>query len=421
VNRLSAALALVLFAAAAMAAEDDWDDWDDEPDSGLIWTGFLQGGLGSRIASPHELRQLTLADLRGRAETQWVGDELTVAFKGDLLLDGVSEDTDVDLRELTLSFRPGRHTDVSLGQQVLTWGTGDLLFLNDLFPKDFQSFFAGRDDEYLKAPSPSLRVTHYTDRINVDLVWTPVFEPDRYLTGERFSFYLPPLGAIAVPEPPLDADQPDRDPGNGELALRLFTRRGAVEYALYGYLGFFKQPIAVNASGIPYHPKLSVYGASLRRPAGAGVFSTEVAWYDSRDDRSGADPTVPNSQARLLLGYERELVRNWQLGLQGYGEWTRDHDSREAPGPSSAPDELRTVLTARLTGRLRRDTLELSLFAFLSPSDRDGHLRPQVSYRLSDAWTLAGGANLFAGDDRFTFFGQLEDNNNVFARLTRYY
>ncbi|MFW6031595.1 MAG: hypothetical protein ACOC9T_03300, partial [Myxococcota bacterium] len=32
-------------------------------------------------------------------------------------------------------------------------GTGDLVFLNDLFPKDWRSFLLGRDLDYLKAPS----------------------------------------------------------------------------------------------------------------------------------------------------------------------------------------------------------------------------------------------------------------------------
>ena len=78
---------------------------------------------------------------------------------------------------------------MSAGRQVLTWGTGDLLFLNDLFPKDFVSFFIGRDDEFLKAPSNSLKFSSFARAANLDLVWTPIFASDRYITGERLSFY----------------------------------------------------------------------------------------------------------------------------------------------------------------------------------------------------------------------------------------
>jgi len=42
-------------------------------------------------------------------------------------------------------------------------------------------------------------------------------------------------------------------------------------------------------------------------------------------------------------------------------------------------------------------------------------MRPTVSYALDDRWTVFGGANLLAGKDDHTFFGQLENNTNVYA------
>jgi len=419
----------LLFALGAHGAEstlDDWDDWGDEDEeevTGLVWTGFAEAGVGVRIDGGDDPDSLTLGDLRFQAKTEWVTESKTLQFKGDGWYDGVSEQLEFDLRELSLRFSPAKSVDVSIGQQVLTWGTGDLVFLNDLFPKDFQSFFSGRDDEYLKAPSAAVRVTHYGEAFNTDLVWTPEFTPDRYLTGERFSFFDPRQGQIAVPEPRIGGKEPSQNFSNGEFAIRMFKRIEATEVAVYGYRGFYKQPLSVDEAGQFIHPSLSVYGASLRRPAGSGVFSGEFAWYDSRDDRSGDDPNVPNSQARILFGYERELVRNWQLGLQYYGEWTANLDRlrRNAPPEMHVPDELRSLLTARVTGRLRRETLILSLFIFASPTDKDLHLRPRVSLRMSDTWTVTGGANLFYGDEVHTFFGQLEENNNVYLRVTRFY
>ena len=337
--------------------------------------------MWKRVLAPESMGQtepdsLTLGDLRFQAETEWAADQFTLQFKGDAWYDGVSEQAEFDLRELSMRFSPAKSVDVSIGQQVLTWGTGDLVFLNDLFPKDFQSFFAGRDDEYLKAPSAAVRVTHYGEAFNTDLVWTPRFTPDRYLTGERFSFFDPQQGQIAVPEPRIGGEEPSQNFANGEFSVRMFKRVDATEVAVYGYRGFYKQPLSVDEQGQLIHPALSVYGASLRRPAGSGVFNTEVAWYESRDDRSGDDPNVPNSQARILLGYERELVRNWQLGLQYYGEWTanRDRLRRNAPAGMHVPDEMRSLVTARITGRLRRETLILSLFMFASPTDQDVHI-----------------------------------------------
>ena len=84
--------------------------------------------------------------------------------------------------------------------------------------------------------------------------------------------------------------------------------------------------------------------------------------------------------------------------------------------PQFEPDRNRSVFTNRLTYRTARDELTFSLFTFYSPTDNDYYLRPSVSFRQSDHWTFTGGANLFSGKRSQTFFGQLEDNSNVWFR-----
>lgn len=402
--------------------EDAWDDdWADEPEQ-PTWSGFVELAGGTQIVGGETPADATLGELRGQAETEWLGDGYTLSFKGEVLHDEVLNDTDIELRELALQMPVGSALDLKVGRQVLTWGTGDLLFLNDLFPKDFESFFAGREDEYLKAPSNAVRISAYHDWINAEIAWTPEFEPDNYLDGERFSFFDPAAGSIGVIEPPLDAARPD-GLSSGEVALRLFKRVRATEYALYAYRGYFKQPSAVNRRGQPTFAPMNAFGMSVRAPLGPGLVNGEFSWYQSRDDGDGDDPRVPNSQARWLVGYERELVTNLTGALQYYGERIADYDAlrSSAPDRETLPDKWRSLLTARLTYRAMRDTLTLGLFAFVSPSDEDYHLRPTVSYRVSDTWRVSAGANLFGGRKSHTFFGQLEDNSNVYVRLRRYY
>ena len=293
------------------------------------------------------------------------------------------------------------------------------MFLNDLFPKDFVSFFAGRDDEYLKAPGDSLRVSHFNPLVNVDFVWTPDFEPDVYLTGERFSFFSPLAGGNVAPRPPLSAVEPDGGFSNGEFALRLFKTVKGNEYAVYLYRGYFKQPTALTAALEPTFAPMSAIGASLRRPLGPGLFNAEFSYYDSRDDDDGNNPLLPNDQLRFLLGYEWEAKPSFTVGFQYYLEWTQDHDAllENSPVPEFEPDEYRHLITNRLSYRLERDKYTLSLFTFWSPSDRDFYLRPAFTYRHSDQWSLVAGANLFGGDDDHTFFNQLQDASNVYLRL----
>lgn len=410
---------LFLIPTMLFAQDDLWedDDWAEE-DASTLWTGFVEAGFGTRFAAdPLVAGRSTLEDVRWRVETEWQPDRYTVDLQLDTGFDGVENQWFADIRNLSVGFTVGESTDVAVGRQVQTWGTGDLLFLNDLFPKDFQSFFSGRDDEYLKAPGNAIRVTHFSPAVNVDFVWTPEFEHDIYLTGERFSFFSPLAGANIAPR--FTALEPKRSIDNGEFALRLFRTIDSSEYALYAYRGFYKQPSALTPSLRPTFASMSAIGASLRRPAGPGLFNAEASYYDSRDDGDGTNPLVPNSQLRLLAGFEWEAKANFTVGLQYYLEWTLDYDALLANSLAAEfePDERRHLITNRMTWRAGMDKFTTSLFTFYSPSDNDFYLRPQFTYRHSDQWSLVVGGNVFGGSSNQTFFNQLQDASNAYLRL----
>jgi hypothetical protein len=416
---------LLLLPITLLAQDDPWDDedWGDD-DEAAAWAGFIEAGLGTRLNSDPLLDERnTLEEVRWRIESEWQPGSATVSFKADAAYDGIEAGWDAEIRDLTAAFTLAEDYDIKLGRQVQTWGTGDLLFLNDLFPKDFVSFFAGRDDEYLKAAGNAIRVTRFSEMVNVDFAWTPVFEPDVYLTGERYSFFSPLAGENIAPRPPLTAVEPDEKPANGEFALRLFRTFESREIALYAYRGFFKQPTALTADLEPTFAPLTAVGASLRQPLGPGLLNVEGSYYRSRDDRDGSDPFVPNDQLRMLAGYEWEARPNFTVGLQYYLEWTGDYSRLidNSSSPEYEPDEFRHLLTNRLTYRIGRDRHTLSLFTFFSPSDSDFYLRPSYSYRHSDEWSLTAGGNLFGGSDAHTFFSQLQDASNLYLRVRYHY
>ena len=410
-TRLAPWVATALFAVTPVAAQD----------LGVDLHGFAEFGVGARVRDdPLQPDDILLNEARFRLELAHFGDRAEFAFKSDFTADGLTEDVDVDVRQAVITLRASDWLDVRAGRQVLTWGTGDLLFLNDLFPKDFVSFFIGREDEYLKAPANALRLTFYSSLVNLDLVATPVFEADRSITGERLSFFDPGTGALQSATSmggALGSSRPARELGNGELAARLFRRVGGYELALYGYTGFTKQPSAFDpVANLPTHSPLNAYGASVRGAVAGGIAHFETSFYDG-DDEGGDDPNTPNSRLRGLIGYERELAPDLTGGVQYYLEHILDYDPLLAvsPDPLFEPSETRHLITTRVTYRLLQQTLTASLFAFASPNDEDVYLRPSLSYAWSDALTVAGGANVMAGGDA-TFFGQLERGSNVYLR-----
>jgi len=387
--------------------------------------GFVDARWGERVSSDTGRESATLREVRVQAgQTRYLG-PVDVRVKADFVyddLDGDREEVDldtgegwVDLRTAWAAFRPAPWVDVKVGRQVLTWGTGDLLFLNDLFPKDWRSFFVGRDVEYLKAPSDAVWAAVYPGDWTLDLVWTPEFDPDRYLTGERISFYPDRF----TPESPLPAEVPD----GSEWAARLSRVFGSVETALYGYQGYWKSPAGFNARGRAVFPELRVWGASVLFPAAGGLMNLEGAYYDSLEDRSGTDPNIDNSEARLLAGYSREVRTDLTLGVQAYVEWLQDAAAYERNLPAGHParDELRQVYTVRMTQFLMKQKLTLSAFLFASPTDEDAYLRGSAEYKWTDRLATTVGANLFAGREDSTFFGQFDDNSNVYVAVRHWF
>lgn len=397
--------------------DDSWDDagWDQtDSETGPVLHGFSELALGGRTSDDPALadESLTLGEFRNRFELESAINDMRLSIKADLYVDAVEHGGHGRLREAKLDLSPAESTDLRLGRQVLTWGTGDLLFLNDLFPKDWVSFFSGRDDEYLKAPSDSLKLSHFTDRVNFDLVWTPEFEADRSISGQRFSYFNSQSGLQTAQSPRIVGQD------KGEWAVRIFGTEGSTEWALYGYYGFWKQANAMTVSGSAFHSPLQVYGASLRDNLFGGLGNIEIAWYETADGQ-GTDPAIPNDQFRWLSGYEREIRPRLTLGVQYYLEWTQQYDALKS-GDAGNPfrvDEYRHLISLRLTQRLLQDNLQLSWFSFWSPSDRDWLLRPVADYRFNDQFTLTAGANIFGGKERHTFFGQFEDASNLYLRL----
>jgi hypothetical protein len=414
----------VLAGTSPAAAQNDWDDWGDESELPVEIHGFVEADVGGRVVgNPVQPDDLLLNEARFRLDLAHYRDRAELYFKGDFIADGIIDDTVIDIRRAAVLLRAAAWLDIVAGRQVLTWGTGDLLFLNDLFPKDFVSFFIGRDDEFLKAPSNSFKTTFYSKTANFDFVWTPTYTSDVYISGERLSFYIPfKPGITSATEMggPLEATLPDKKWENGEFAARLYRNIKGWELAAYGYAGFWKQPTAIDTASMTLtFADLAVYGASVRGNVLGGIGNIEGAYYDSYKDRDGTDPFLPNSQARGLVGYERELVTDFSTGLQYYAEWTQNYDSLVANAPSSAfvtMEEVRHLLTLRLTQRLMQQTLTLSFFGYYSPNEKDGYIRPVVIRDWSDAVTITLGANFFWGDEK-RFFGQLEENTNVYLRV----
>ncbi|MBN1974152.1 MAG: hypothetical protein JW787_10970 [Sedimentisphaerales bacterium] len=378
--------------------------------------GFYEMRGGYRLQNDKYEKDMSIMENRLQLDSFSYFDWGDITVRGDAYGDLVEERAEFDLREASFFARPTDYMDLKIGRQILTWGTGDLIFINDLFPKDWQSFFIGRDTEYLKAPSDAAKISLFSEKVNLDIAFTPQFDPDRFIDGSRISYWNSNLARLAGEDAIVHTDKPNRWFKDYEIAARLYKNIKNYELAIYGYQGYWKSPGGQNAAMTQaIFPDLNVYGASVRGVVGKGIGNAEIGYYDSADDSSGKNPLINNSEMRYLAGYTQEIGKDFTLGLQYYVEHMQDYSQYRDNLPSGpARDRYRHLTTIRLTKFMMNQNLQCSLFAYYSPSDKDSYLRPNINYKVSDNTTVEIGGNVFFGDYPHTFFSQFQDNTNIY-------
>lgn len=390
--------------------------------------GFLQTNYSARITGvklPGAKRQgLMLGEERGRLEGSYYPSNSKIGFdvKGEVFHDWAEDDWGAVLREGRMDYLMDKF-DLRIGRQIVTWGVGDLLFINDVFPKDWEAFYLGRPLEYLKQGIDAGKLNLYADLASAEFIVIPHFTPDNLPSVGRF-FFFDPYPNIMNRE----VEKPKTVFGNTEYALRIYRSLAVADLSAYAYKGFYRYP-AMRADNFisptvisHFYPELAVYGGSLQKSALGGVISAEYGYYDSIDDRDGKDPGIENSQSKFLVGYQKVFQNDLTIGLQYYGELMSQYKEYKANLPPAffRKKQPHQYITLRVTKFLKYQTVKLSLFTFYSPDEEDFFITPEASINVTDNMLLALGVNIFAGVKDNTTFGQQHKNSNlyVFARYS---
>jgi hypothetical protein len=382
--------------------------------------GFLQGNYTPAVSGSNpDGGDFKWVEERFQLKLNASRELFSLFLKTDFFYDHIAEKTDIELREGYIDYFSD-YWDMRIGRQVITWGLGDLIFINDVFPKDYEAFFSGRPIEYLKKGIDGVKIGLYPEFVSVDLVIIPFFESNVYPESRRFSVF-DPMPSVTVRH----EFEPATRIENTELALRFYRDVYGYETVLYFYRGFFRQnalfPDSITApSEIRLlYPELTVYGISVQGRSLGGILSMEVGFYDSRQDRDGKNPMIPNSSTQLLLGYQRQVWEDFTAGFQYFINYMHDYLEYMDNLPQGFPaaKKLQDLLTVRLTNFLMHQTLRLSFFSFWSLSDGDYLLIPEIKYKFTDNIWAAAGANIFGGGEVWNQFGQFSNDDNIYVQV----
>ena len=382
--------------------------------------GFVQGNYSRNAETDNpDSRDYKLSEERAQVKLEATADPFRLFIKGDAFHDNIDKHSILELREGYADYSSEKW-DARVGRQVITWGVGDLLFINDVFPKDYAAFFSGRPLEYLKKGVDGAKIGMYPGFASIELIAIPYFEPNNYPDPKRFWMFDPLVGVTNR-----ETQDPYRDFHEAETALRIYRDVAGFDTSLYYYRGFSRQPSMMPDSPVAptkltlFYPELLVYGASVQGRALDGVLSFETGYYASRQDRQGTDPLIPNTQMRYLIGYQRQFWEDFTVGLQYYGEYMQDYSAYAQYLPTGFPQEKRLhhLATVRLTQFLMHQTMRLSFFAFYGLSDGDYMLNPEAKYNLTDSIWIAVGGNVFGGGKPWSQFGQFAKDDNVYCQI----
>jgi len=382
--------------------------------------GFLQGNYSADTTTRNpDGGSFKVAEERLQLKLDASKDPFHIFIKADGWYDHISQLWDSDLREGYVDYTSGKW-DARIGRQIITWGVGDLLFINDVFPKDYEAFFSGRPLEYLKEGIDGAKIGVYPGFASFELVAIPFFTPNTFPSSGRF-WLFDPMPAVTDRE----KVEPAVTLGNTELAARAYRDIAGFDASLYAYRGFWRQPsmipdkVMMPTKLTLFYPKLSVYGGSLQGRALDGVLSLEAGYYNSREDRGGTNPAIPNSEARFLIGYQRQLWEDFTVGLQYYVEYMSNYSAYQGSLPYGFPRTPRyyDLTSVRLTQFFVHQTLRLSFFAFYSPAVGDYLLNPEIKYNFTDHIWAAIGANIFGGGNKASQFGQLDKDDNAYVQV----
>lgn len=381
----------------------------------VTFSGFVQQNtaFNTRAANP-DGRHHKWMEERAQLKLDASDGAWRLRATGDLAWDHLGRQDQSELRELYVDYTAS-NWDLRLGRQVITWGLGDLVFVNDVWPKDHEALFSGRPMEYLKRGADAVKLGAYPEFANFELVVAPSFRESRIPDARRFHLYdpMPTVTARGTVKP-----------GQGDVGLRVYRDVGGWDAALYLYNGYQRTPsMRPDSMMAPtrisyFYPRLSVFGVSASGRVGEGVLSLEAARYESREDRSGSDFAVPNSQTRLLAGYQFQPMDDASLGFQYYVERMHDYDAYRAALPAGFPVERRWshTVTARWTQFFLHQTLRFSVYASHNDSNGDRFLNPEVRYSFTDRVWGAIGANAYGGKPSGQF-GQLAADDNIYLQV----
>lgn len=371
-----------------------------------------QRGLNHLMARLHLEAKL---DLPGNWRALLAGHafyDAVYAIKGrddypDELLDDYEWEAEPD--ELWLRGSLGRHLDLKLGRQIVSWGSTDNIRVTDVLnPLD------GRepgmvDIKDLKLPVAMTRLDCYFGAVNLTGI---LVHETRFNKNPAYGSDFFPGTAPLPPEEELPTSL-----DNLQYALAVDGTLGRWDLSLYGAWIFDDRPtITMTPDGpLRTYSRLTMQGAAACLAQGNWLLKGETAFWQGLEFSSSASEKF--TRLDLLVGAEYSGLSETIVALELVDRHLLDYAPEFRDYPED-PVEDDIQLTLRMTREFMHDRLRATflVMALGLADDAAGIGRVQCDYEWRQALIATAGLVLYQSGDRFPY-ENIGDNDRLFVEL----
>lgn len=378
--------------------------------------GFVDTYHAIRLKNPYDFIS-SRTRFRGELYIYGKNSLLFVSFNG-LYNNVLPELTGIELREAYLEYMSD-NWDFRLGRQIIIWGKADGIQITDIIaPPDYTEFLA-RDFDDIRMPVDALKLRVLASILDLELIWIPIFKPALLPQGDN-PWAIPmeyPEGMNIIFEPTI---LPEKEFKNSEFAGKVSIYLSGIDISFCAAYTWDDLPTLhktiitdttpVNLIITPEYHRISFVGLDFSKPIKDFVFRGEAAFFDGKyfESEHFTEQPYKKKNINFLLGIDWYPGNDWMLTAQFVDNFILDYDQ-------TIKDYKHMMLaTLHISKKLFRQTLELSTMGYFGINNKDGFVRTNMDYALTDELHVLLGIDSFFGDKGM--MGQYNDNDEIWIK-----
>ncbi|NOQ78690.1 MAG: hypothetical protein GQ546_04750 [Gammaproteobacteria bacterium] len=338
----------------------------------------------------------------------------------------ISNHIDLELREfyyeteleLELS-----QTYLTIGKQQIVWGKADGLKVLDVVnPMDFREFILDDFDDS-RIPLWTINAEIPINDSLLQLIWIPDQTYNILPESDAlYAFTSPCLIPAVPPGVAIDLqslDKPDHFFSDADYGIRLTSFVAGWDLSLNYLYHYNDNPVLFRTLTLGKEPKVTITPTYKRSHLLGGTFSNafgdfvlrgEIGYstdqYFLTDNIRDHDGVIKSDELSYVIGLDWSGIEDTFLSVQLF----QSHLMQESSGlirDSLIRDKVETTMTLLARQDFINETIEAEVLWLHNTNNKDGLIRPKISYEWKDDVNVWLGLDIFYGDEK-GLFGQFD-------------